>query len=226
MRARQYRRLDLVNKIYNTLRANAVGDPVSAEEQEVLENEGIYIPPEMIPNEVTYTVTIQSMAYHGDLDSALRIFMDMLHSDNTEFAAPMMTKEEYEKYTPTSAIFRALFLGFAKHGHADREGEGWCLRNLEGIYGTFMGLEEAIGLSQWTVYWILEAFDKCSGHDVLMLRRIWEELEERGHNFGGPQNRLRALKEIVFQEDMEAAKRYLGEVGFRVRPLPWGKGSW
>ncbi|ESK93736.1 pentatricopeptide repeat-containing protein [Moniliophthora roreri MCA 2997] len=219
-------RLDIVRKIYDALRTNVVGDSVSGEEQEVLENEGIHIPSEMVPNEVTYTATIQSMAYHGDLDSALRIFMDMLHSDNTEFAAPMVAKGEYGKYAPTSAVFRALFLGFARHGHADREGEGWSLRNLEGIYGTFIGLEEAIGLSQWTVYWVLGAFDKCSGHDVLMLRRIWKELEEREQSFGGPQNRLRALREVVFQEDMEEAKRYLEEVGFRVRGHQWGNVSW
>jgi hypothetical protein len=50
------------------------------------------------------------------------------------------------------------------------------------------------------------------------LRRVWTELERRkpGPNFGGPNNRLTVLKDIVFQDNVEEAERYLEEVGFRV----------
>ncbi|KAK7060203.1 hypothetical protein VNI00_000968 [Paramarasmius palmivorus] len=214
--------LNVVRQIYKVLRANLAGARADVEVQieEMLKDEGIYIDPAMIPNEVTYTATIQSMAYHGDLQSALQTFMDMLQADNIEPGASVSEKGEYLKYAPTYAVFRALFLGFARHGHAEngREGQAWDLGSLEEIYGMYMRSEEIIEMSQWMVYWILTAFNKCSGHDVMLLRRVWAELERRklGTNFGGPNNRLTVLKDIVFQDNVEEAKRYLEEVGFRV----------
>ncbi|KAK1226044.1 hypothetical protein PQX77_011003 [Marasmius sp. AFHP31] len=203
-----------------------------------LEEECVIITEDMRPNEITFTEMIQVMAYHGDFFATISILSDMLSSDNIELGAPLVrgtsTDEgggrvgvvdgtstdgagevRYTKYSPTYAVFRALFLGFSRHGTDDPCSQTWTLDNLRDIYHDYMAFSNLESPSRWQIYWILAAFDKTSGHDLDVIREVWLELEEKFvYDWG---NRLHKLREIVFSDE---AQCHLNTVGFRLAPLP------
>lgn len=66
-----------------------------------------------IPDQITYSLLIQSLAFHGNFGSAVSVLQDLI-------ADP-------RGYTPDPSVFVALFRGFARFGRVpevDEEGEG------------------------------------------------------------------------------------------------------
>ncbi|KAJ8086193.1 hypothetical protein PM082_005016 [Marasmius tenuissimus] len=205
-----------------------------------LEEESVIITEDMRPNEITFTEMIQVMAYHGDFFATINILSDMLSSDNIELGAPLVrgtSRDEegghvsvdgpstdgvgevrYTKYSPTYAVFRALFLGFSRHGTDDPYSQTWTLDNLRDIYHDYMAFSNLESPSRREIYWMLLAFDRTSGHDLDVIREVWLELEERFvYDWG---NRLQKLREIIFSDDTDEARHHLNTAGFRVAPLP------
>ncbi|KAG5645750.1 hypothetical protein DXG03_005287 [Asterophora parasitica] len=219
-------RLDVVMMIYRLLRHNM--DPEAGEDLDDLERvrrqlyleEHITVPSNLRPNEVTYTSMVQIMAYHGNLEATLTVFVDMISTLNVEQGAPLAPGDNGElkptTYQPTLAIFRAIFLGFRRHGlklpksglapphlrAANPPGmPGWTLDNLEKIFEAFMGMPPDIQIGPSIFYWVVVAFQKTSPDDVDVVRRAWNRLEGRFKgSWGGPDNRLHQLRASLFPE--------------------------
>lgn len=220
-------RVDLVMMVYRLFRHNMspeiyVGeDDVASIAHRLRVEEHITIPPDMKPNEVTFTTVIQILAHHGNLLATLSVFMDMISSPNLEMGAPLVTDENSvltpTPYSPTIAIFRAIFLGFSRHGvRLMRDGTApprfrvanppgqpaWSLTNLQALFDSFLVLPEHTIVSQSTVYWIMVAFEKTSGNDVALLRQVWKQLETRFKiPWYGPNNRLHRIRAKLFLGD-------------------------
>jgi hypothetical protein len=127
----------------------------------------------------------------------------MLSSPDIETFAPRVPDENGElvpaNYPTTLPVFRALFLGFARHAetavpkrekdmlstrlkhlaNARSPDSPWTLTNLDHLFNSFLELPEGTRPSDRTIYWILVAFDKASGNDVNKLRKVWSQLESR-----------------------------------------------
>ncbi|KAF5363609.1 hypothetical protein D9756_000599 [Leucocoprinus leucothites] len=217
-------RVDLTMMIYRVLRHNMVpeepdeADDITSVQERLHLEMGIAIPPDLRPNEVTFTLMIQTMAYHGNLLAALSIFLDLLSTPNSEQGAPLVLDEKGElqrtTYTPTIHVFRAILLGFSRHGvssntttslaassNPDSNGLDWNLENLQNIFERFLDLPPDIGISESTIFWALNAFSKTSGHDVELLRTVWLRVENRFGTFKrGPNHRLTKWRHKLFPE--------------------------
>lgn len=212
--------LQVAADIYRVLRHHAIPEPdesvIQSVVQELAENENIVFQDEIIPNHITYTTMVQVMSYHGDLSAALNIFMDMLSSKNMEVGAPLH-KDENGKlapsyYTPILPVFRAIFLGFARHGippikkgapftkRLRTSGEPlWTIENLSNIFDLFMDLPEGIDVKHQLVYWIMVAFAKTTNNNVALVRDRWEQIVAKFPGpWGGPDNRLQRLKANLY----------------------------
>lgn len=73
----------------------------------------------MAPNAVTYTLLIQALCYHGDLINALIVFRDMVSTIDPAMRPLRSNKPSACYYKPTYAIYRAIFLGFARHANKE-----------------------------------------------------------------------------------------------------------
>ncbi|KAF8528677.1 hypothetical protein JB92DRAFT_742577 [Gautieria morchelliformis] len=73
----------------------------------------------MAPDSVTYALLIQALCYHGDLIGALTVFRDMVSTVDPALRPPGSHRHVQSAYfyTPTYAIYRAIFLGFARHAN-------------------------------------------------------------------------------------------------------------
>jgi len=164
---------------------------------------------------------VQGFAYHGDLIQALHVFTHMLSSPDIEPYAPRTPDENGEllpaKYPTTLPVFRALFLGFARHAQPPPPKDGpsltarlknlsdpvandsrWTLWHLSCLFKTFLELPPDTRPSDRTIYWILVAFAKTSGNDKGKLRNVWTRLERRfGGGWGG---RLERFRQKIFSE--------------------------
>ncbi|KAH7931347.1 hypothetical protein BV22DRAFT_1053278 [Leucogyrophana mollusca] len=211
--------MDVAATIYRVLRNNLTPEVEIGEHDidaaiEYLSNvEGVVVGSNLIPDEVTYTAMIQSLAYHGDLIRSLQVFVDMLSTPNIEPFAPVDDATgEPLRYQPTLAAFRGVFLGFVRHGHkprkhpsrpillSDRLHENsdpshespWNLNNLHALFKTFMDMPGEVRPSERLIYWILMAFGKASGDDSGKLRKVWSQLEQKfGGGWGGRLERMR-----------------------------------
>ncbi|KAL0949164.1 hypothetical protein HGRIS_009245 [Hohenbuehelia grisea] len=209
--------LDLVVDVYRVLRHHVwpehyVGaDDVDSVARRLSDEEGIVIDAESRPNEVTYQIIVQTMAYHGDLSTALNAFMDMLVTPNLEVGAPIDEDEDGKQrpanYSPTVPLFRALFLGFSRHGVPSsspsavpaaslfKEQAKWNKATLLELFKVFMSLPEGVRPSRSVFYWIMVAFIRTSADDPVLIRKVWNQLEERFNGpWGGPNNRLQHLR--------------------------------
>jgi len=220
-------RVDLVMMVYRLFRHNispeiSVGeDDVASIAHRLRVEEHIVIPPDMKPNEVTFTTVIQILAHHGNLLATLSVFMDMMSSQNLEMGAPLVPDEngilKPTPYSPTLPVFRAIFLGFSRHGvclmkdgtapprsrAANPLGQpAWSLTNLRALFDTFLTLPEHTIVSRSTIYWIMVAFEKTSGNDVALLRQVWKQLETRFKSpCRGPNDRLGRIQGKLFPRE-------------------------
>lgn len=192
-------RVDLAYLIYRVLRHNVVpetgskADDVAAAARYLRDTERLDIPPDLKPNQAVYTSMIQCSAYQGNVVQALHVFTDMLSMPSP--------------HPPSLAAFRAIFLGFYRHGRklgpvnftgdlTTREQHlpelsSWNLENLKLIFKAFMDLPEGYRLNGRIVYWIIVAFGRLSGNNPTVMHNVWEQLEAKyGRNWGGRLERV------------------------------------
>jgi len=183
-------------------------DGIEANARFLDETENIVLPPEIVPDRVTYTLLIQCYAYQGDLTRTLQIFMDMLSSPDP-VAIWRGEGETEAKFVPLLPIFRAIFLGFYRHT-VDPRCQGtvpepklpvrkrtqWCMDNLNTIYKSFLRLPVDQKPGDRVVYWLIMAYAKSSGYSTRKLRSVWKRLERRFGNDWGP--RLQRIRKSIY----------------------------
>jgi hypothetical protein len=81
-------------------------------ERALAEREKVVVAPEVVPDSATYHVLIQAHAYFGDLRACLEALADML---SARLPSPLGPGGQFIASLPA---FRAIFLGFARHGLA------------------------------------------------------------------------------------------------------------
>lgn len=130
------------------------------------------------PNNITYTICIQLYAYFGDLRSALQIFRDMIATIDTE--RPWLS-EPPQKYRPLHKVYRALFLGFARHARSPPEDDlPWKKDALYSIFTSFLQMDaDQFKPNDRTILWIMQGFADCTNNDEGTLIWVWNSLEER-----------------------------------------------
>ena len=211
-------RVDIASTIYRVLRHHETPETYIGENdideaiQYLKDVEGIEIAGNLIPDRISYTSTIQSLAYHGDLMGALQVFTHMLTAPDIEPFSPRLRDENGElvphNYPISLPVFRALFLGFSRHAKTpfsdplkfssrlkkrneknhDSEGSEspWTLWSLDSLFKAFLDLPDGTRASERTIYWILVSFAKLSGNDPDKMREIYNELERKfGDRWGG-----------------------------------------
>lgn len=227
MWAFSHSRVDVTMMIYRLLRHNITPeehdefDDIASVQERLSEQEGIVISPNWRPNEVTFTLMIQTMAYHGNLLAALSVFIDMLSTPNVEQGAPLVLDEKGDlqpiPYSPTIHAFRAILLGYSRHAvvpnansnprttpKTNRDDLEWNIENLEAVFEKFLQLPPDTRISDSTVFWTLNSFSKTSGHDVELLRTVWRRMEDRFGRFKrGPNHRLTRWRLRLFSETTE-----------------------
>jgi len=100
-------------------------------ESALAEREMVVIAPEVVPDVATYHILIQAYAYHGDLRACLETLADMLSApapspplsyshdnERQQHAEQQEAQGNQGQLTASLAAFRAIFLGFARHGVA------------------------------------------------------------------------------------------------------------
>lgn len=201
-------RLDVASAIYSILRSRILGWDADACESAIRylkDTEAIVVPEGIIPNKISYTVLLQVYAYHGHLSRCLQVFMDFVAtiknsgSDEEQLALTMQLM----------TIYRAIFLGFSRHGApspSDRlrslqsgqtvDSSTWSLEVLDALFADFLAIPVDVKASPRTIYAVLVAFSKTSAQDTEKLREVFVKLREKfpGH-WGG---RLRRLQQKLF----------------------------
>lgn len=228
-------RLDVARAMYRIVRARAdiaaengrhrcldedMEEREDLEELEALaEREMIDIARDVVPDAATYHTLIQAYAYQGDLRACLEMLSDMLsappsslyHRHHDECQAKEKEGEGKDKgqqrrFTASLAAFRAIFLGFARHGvvatsnppptkttttiHTIREDEEkedpqWSLPTLEALFARFLDLPRDTPLREPTLFWLLSAFSRTSDHQDSdsdsdsLLQSVFERVEAR-----------------------------------------------
>ncbi|TBU49608.1 hypothetical protein BD309DRAFT_947216 [Dichomitus squalens] len=221
-------RLDIAALIYRILRHHllaGVGDsPESRADyqdavKELDELEDLTIPPHLKPDAVTYYTLIQVYAYRGRLRESLVVLEHMMTSPHRvtgkledvdmRLSGPVLPN-------PILPIFRALFLGFARHAilpehscrslsaaepHEKPHSEVWTLDQLRTLFDNFIDLPQEARPSSRTVYWLLVAFAIASGYDRALLRNVWEKLAERyGTVWDG---RIEVFRAKIYEEQFD-----------------------
>lgn len=218
-------RMDVASTIYRVLRHHVepefdVGEhDIDASIRYLDVVEGIVIAEDIVPDRISYTIMIQGFAYHGELIQALHVFTDMLSSPDLEPFAPRTIDENGESlpvnYPTILPVFRAIFLGFARHAQPPMPKDNqslavrlkrisdpsaaesrWTLWHLSCLFKSFLELPPETRPSERTIYWILVAFAKTTGNDKGKLRKVWMQLEKRfGGGWGG---RLARFRQKIF----------------------------
>ena len=222
--------MGVAEAIYRVLRSNIDTDEPADEEivaavRFLGEVENIVIPPTVIPDGITYTTLIQSYAYQGDLTRTLQVFADML-STQDPIATWRGEAGTVARFLPVLPVFRAIFLGFYRHGvdatrpvthrrghcrSKDSRGPGldWDLDNLYAIYKGFLELPADRKPEDRVVYWLMMAFEKCSGGDYWRMREVLTTLEGRwGDRWG---SRLRRVRKTIYHNTGHARDESVGD---------------
>jgi pentatricopeptide repeat protein len=213
-------RLDVARAMYRVVRVRGIiavaAEGCVGEEEEELEElestlaerEMIVIARDVVPDAATYHALIQAYAYQGDLHACLRMLTDMLSAplpSSSLHHHPHPYKAKRRQYTASLVAFRAIFLGFARHGvvlspDSPPTNEGkerqfpfqWTLPALEALFDRFLDLPPDTPLREPTLFWLVSAFMRTSGaggsgsdggrddHDSsLLLRSVFERVEAR-----------------------------------------------
>jgi hypothetical protein len=201
--------------MYRVVRARAVVDAERrlGEEREELEElertlaerEMIVIARDVVPDAATYHTLIQTHAYQGDLRACLETLTDMLSAfPPSPVSSPLLHQHHHERtgqrrqFTASLAAFRAIFLGFSRHGvvlpdnpsttenNKEQDVPQWTLPTLEALFARFLGLPRDTPLREPTLYWLVSAFARTSGgggghgqDTSLLLRSVFERVEAR-----------------------------------------------
>jgi pentatricopeptide repeat protein len=184
--------LDLMMQLYNSLRG-APGCAQYKHRHPILSR----IPKSLVPlpDIVSYTTVIQCLAYHGDLRGALTILRHMLKRSKS--------KKIYRRWdaTPTMEVYRALFLGFAKHSkpplspslddftvssdqptYSQAQRQEWSYGHLRMLFDNFLALPpSATPPNQRTLYWLLVSLWRTGGQDI---DAVDDALEQLIHRWG------------------------------------------
>jgi hypothetical protein len=221
-------RLDIARAMYRVVRERAdvatgrhhrcLGEELQGREQEdpeelermLAEREMIVIARDVVPDAATYHALIQAHAYQGDLRACLETLTDMLsgppsslchhHEGQAKERGKGKGKGHRHQFTASLAAFRAIFLGFARHGvvpsnsnsntdptivHEDKDKDKdkdpqWTLPTLETLFSRFLDLPRDTPLREPTLFWLVSAFSRTSGQDSsLLLRNVFERVEGR-----------------------------------------------
>jgi hypothetical protein len=201
-------RLDVARDMYRIVRARAdiavengcLGGEELEEREELeglertlAERELIVIARDVVPDVATYHTLIQAYAYQGDLRPCLETLSDMLsapvsslhhhHQYHHDEKGEGKGKGQRRRFIASLASFRAIFLGFARHGvasssnptrtttsttiHEEREKEAedpqWTLPTLEALFSRFLDLPHDTPLREPTLFWLVSAFLRTSG---------------------------------------------------------------
>ncbi|KAI0052610.1 hypothetical protein FA95DRAFT_1553273 [Auriscalpium vulgare] len=211
-------RMDVAGAMYRIVRHSVVpeadGEAVKAAAHWLYEKETLAIPEELAANKITYHMLIQGYAYYGDFKRCLQVFQDMLSS-------PVAHDDNVEAYPPTMTAFRAIFLGFFRHGTSASQAplttrlsllddtpnvHAWSLANLELLFEQFLSLPLDMRPRPGLIYWILVAFERTSGNDTEMLRVVYQRLEDR---FGGRwDGRVERMRQKIFGADASVPRVY------------------
>ena len=198
-------RLDVARAMYHVVRARAAEGGLDEEEleeleeleRELVEREMIVIAPDVVPDAATYHTLIQAHAYQGDLRSCVETLTDMLsapHLDDGTQPGKEGTGRG-RQFAASLATFRAIFLGFARHGvtttdddedrdkEEEKDAPQWTLPTLEALFDRFLDLPHDTPLREPTLFWLVSAFARTSGVDghgtSLLLRSVFERVEAR-----------------------------------------------
>jgi hypothetical protein len=173
-------------------------------EAALAEREMVFIARDVVPDAATYHILILACAYHGDLRSSLEMLADMLSASDV----PVTTASRL-------AVFRAIFLGFARHGAAKARpslatvpSSEWTLPTLEALFMRFLDLNLAknVRLRENTLFWLVSAFVRTSGRDADVLRGVFERIEERfgyvwtSNGVAGGRGRLARIRDRFISE--------------------------
>lgn len=172
-------------------------------EAALAEREMVLIARNVVPDAATYHILIQAYAYHGDLRGCLEILADMLSASASAAASSSAASR--------LTAFRAIFLGFARHGvrananaNAPDQSSEWTLPTLEALFVRFLELEPSRETRprENMLFWLVSAFARTSGQDADVLRRVFERVEGRfgyvwtsGGAAGGGGGRLARIRE-------------------------------
>lgn len=220
-------RLDVATLIYRILRHRLLSehDPdrqhdAEAAIQELDNLAGFTVPAELKPDAITYYTLIQVYAYHGRLQRCMAAFTDMMTSPEP-VTGPLHDMDAIPPGptipNPVLPIFRAIFLGFARHGqlpggandtrtaghHGMHLSDVWTLEQLHALFHHFIDLPQHAKPNSRTVYWLLAAYAITSGHNRELLREVWEKLSARyGVWWDG---RVHGFRDKIFAEEADEA---------------------
>ncbi|KAF9535010.1 hypothetical protein CPB83DRAFT_755461 [Crepidotus variabilis] len=184
-------RVDIALMIYRLLRHNVVpesyeGDGDFHTTVAHLAEEYIFVDSEMRPNEITFTMLVQMMAYLGHFQAVLDILQDLLTFENREPGARLYGVDNSNPtfYAPTLSVYRNIFLGFSRHGApplgtSPDADTSWNLSNLTDIFERFLHLPSDTRISYANVDIVMKAFAVTSADNYELLRDVWVALEER-----------------------------------------------
>lgn len=196
--------------IYRTLRRNvSLSDDSWYSHYTPIADIGEYhIPSGTIPDCATYTLLVQSLAYGGRFFEAVKVFEDLVALPDP----PLTTKGR--KVDPLSnahllPVYRALFLGFARHGeyqrpHSKRGFDSslisrllketdpgpWNSENFHTIFNMFLATCDDLSPSERTIYWIMIAAGRVSGNDEVRMANIWRRLNATFEKRSGWRGRM------------------------------------
>ncbi|CDO68728.1 hypothetical protein BN946_scf184652.g55 [Trametes cinnabarina] len=222
--------LEIAAFIYRVLRHNLIpslypAGYVQDAVRQLQELEGISVPGKLKPDAITYYSLIQIYAYHGHIE-CLRVFADMMTSPE-RITGKLEDTEHFDPAAPTLPnpilpIFRAIFLGFARHAilpatapsnegsteaastGGDSRWEAWTFKQLHNLFSDFIELPQDAQPNSRTVYWLLVAFAISSGYDRTILRDVVQRLEGR-YGRAGWDRRVHHLRKKIFAEDFDVA---------------------
>jgi len=217
--------------IYRTLRSNVL-ESIPAPELEkvdVVTNIGEYvIPRNLAPDRATYTLLIQALAYHGYFVLALEVFRDMIVLPKPP-AMSYRYRNAPSEYLPSAhliPVYRALFLGFSRHGQPEpnanqkpakplpefatqlavrQKPKGltpWNVHNLQIIFGMFM---ESVGdciPNNRTLFWILKGFARTSRNSLKKMKDVWNILSARFEPSHGWRGRMLRIQEDLNNDEV------------------------
>ena len=105
---------------------------------------------------------------------------------------------------PTMTAYRAIFLGFYRHGTTSASPDAvWTLRRLLPIFDRFLDLPETAKPKRTLMFWILTALWRTSGRDADIVLDAIRKLQSRFGGEGRWTGRLEKMRVMV--EDVARA---------------------